>query len=173
LPTPYIDVWNVGTSSWDAVDIAAAGIADIVLGVTYDGVRTAKFTAEKPQYLVSIGGITDFKLIRIRSSDYNGGGGLGVDPVFEGRAALEPGSETIGARAWSAQTCSPGNAARRGVARLRRAVTMSRFATYSGAARATGHAQTIQTGGKVACGGRGWCEKGPNDGNDGKKRSAL
>jgi len=78
------------------VDIAAAGIADIVLGVTYDGVRTAKFTAEKPQYLVSIGGITDFKLIRIRSSDYNGGGGLGVDPVFEGRAALEPGSETIG-----------------------------------------------------------------------------
>lgn len=96
MPTPYIDVWNAGTSSWDAVDIAAAGIADITITVNYDAPRVVKFSAEKAQHLLSVGGVSDFKFIRVRSSDYDGGGGLGVDPVFEGRVALEPGSETIG-----------------------------------------------------------------------------
>lgn len=95
---PYIDVWNVGTSSWDAVDIDAAGIAEIVLKQSVGSPHSLTFTAQKPQHIISIGGISDHVLIRLRASDYDGGGGLGVDPVFEGIVHPEPGNETIGVR---------------------------------------------------------------------------
>ncbi len=92
-----MDVWNAGTSSWDAVDIDAAGISDIVLKQSVSGPHALTFTAQQAQHLISVGGVSDHKLIRLRADDYDGGVlGLGLDPVFEGLVHVEPSSDSVG-----------------------------------------------------------------------------
>lgn len=96
--TWYLDRWNTGTDEWDAVSIDANGINAFSLKIGYAGPSTLSFEAMLPQHATSIGGMVNTDLIRLRSSDYDGGNGLGVDPVFEGRVAIEPGTATIGVK---------------------------------------------------------------------------
>ena len=94
--TLFLDRWT--GSAWSAVDLDAAGISDFVLKISYASPSMLTFSAQLPQQTTSIGGIVNTDLIRLRASDYNGGGGLGLDPVFEGRVTIEPGTETIGVK---------------------------------------------------------------------------
>ena len=94
MTTVFLDVWD--GAAWQPVDIDAAGIADFVLKTSTESPHSLTFTAQQPQHIVSIGGVSDHKLIRLRADDYDGGGGLGVDPLFEGIVHPEPTSETIG-----------------------------------------------------------------------------
>lgn len=95
MTTPLLDVWD--GAAWQSVDIDAAGISDIVLKTSVSAPHSLAFTAQQPQHIVSVGGITDHKLVRLRADDYDGGVlGLGLDPVFEGIVHIEPSSDSVG-----------------------------------------------------------------------------
>lgn len=92
---PYIDYWD--GAAWQAVDIDAAGISDIVLKQSVSAPHSLTFTAQQPQHLIDVAGVADHVLIRLRASDYDGGVlGMGLDPVFEGIVHPEPSGETVG-----------------------------------------------------------------------------
>lgn len=96
--TIYLDRWNPDATpspAWEAVDIDANAISDFVLTVSYEP-AILKFKAALPQQTTTVGGLVNGDFIRVRHSTYDGGGGAGVDPVFEGRLTIEPSEQSIG-----------------------------------------------------------------------------
>lgn len=95
MSIPYIDRWD--GAAWQAIDIAAAGICDIVFKPSLTNPHVLTFSAQVPQHIIGgsdIDDLEDHVLIRLRADDYDSGG----DPLFEGIVHIEPGSESIGVR---------------------------------------------------------------------------